>query len=111
MNEGQREELRRRFSNVMREVDERRSAVRIGAVRTEKEAAEKAAHSVHGYEPTAVDFIRRCDTDEQALEIINFLEVKGDIDSSYAKRLREQLVRQGLRSFGKKKGPGCYEQG
>ena len=111
MNEGQREELRRRFSNTMVEIDEQRSVIRIGAVRTEKEAAEKATHSVHGYEPTAVDFIRLCDTDEQALEILNFLEVKGDINSSYAKRLREQLVRQGLRSFGKKKSPGCYEQG
>jgi hypothetical protein len=111
MNEGQREELRRRFPNLMKEVDGRRSSVRIGAVRTETKEAEKASYSVQVYEPTAVDFIRRCDTDEQALEIINFLEVKGDIDPDYAKRLREQLVRQGLRSFGKKKGPGCYEQG
>jgi len=111
MSEDQREMLRRRFPNMMSEVDERRSAVRIDAVRSKKEEAEKVAHNVQGYEPTAVDFIRRCDNDDQALEIISFLETKGDIDSGYAKQLREQLIRHGLRSFGKKKGPGCYEQG
>jgi len=111
MNENQREKLHRHFPNMIKEIDERRNAVRIGAVRTETKEAEKATHSVHGYEPTVVDFIRRCDTDEQALEIINFLEVKGDVNTSYAKRLREQLVRQGLCSFGKKKNPGYYGQG
>lgn len=108
MSENQEYEIRKRFPNLSQEVEQRTSAVRISAVRTDQKEAEKAAHSVHGYEPTVVDYLQRCDTDEQALEIIGFLEVKGEIGSDYAKRLREQLVRHGLRSFGEKRKPGHY---
>ncbi len=108
MSEEQQYEIRRRFPNLSQEVERRTSAVRISAVRTDQKEAEKAAHSVQGYEPTVVDYLRRCDADEQALEIIGFLEAKGEIESGYAKRLREQLTRHGLRSFGGKKKPGHY---
>jgi len=108
MSEKQEYELRKRFPNLSQEVEQRTSAVRISAVRTDQGEAEKTAHSFQGYEPTVVDYIRRCDTDEQALEIIGFLEAKGEIEPDYVKRLREQLVRHGLRSFGGKKKPGHY---
>lgn len=85
--------------------------VRINAVRTSVKEAEKAAHSVQGYEPTAIDFIRRCENDDQALEIIAFLEEQGEITSDYARRLRVQLVERGLRSFGRPRKPGCYGRG
>ncbi len=110
MSEG-REEIRRRFPHVMQEVDERKSVVHVDAVRTDREEAEKVAHNVQGYEPTVIDYLRRCDTDEQALEIIAFLEARGEIKPSHATWLREQLVRQGLRSFGGKKNHGYYERG
>jgi hypothetical protein len=105
------EEFRRKFPHLARELGGA-GTLQIDAVRTSLKEAEKAAHSIQGYEPTAVDFIRRCDTDNQALEIINFLEARGAIDPDYAKRLRSQLVRCGVRSFGPKKNPGYYyEQG
>ena len=104
------EEFRKKFPHLAKELGGK-GTLRIDAVRTSLKEAEKVAHSFQGYEPTAVDFIRRCDTDEQALEIINFMEQKGDIDPEYAKRLRVQLARLGLRSFGPKRKPGCYEQG
>jgi hypothetical protein len=61
-----------------------------------------------GYNPTIIDFIRRCDTEDQAEEIITFLEQKGEIDNSEAKKFREQLTKKGLRSFGSKKKEGYY---
>lgn len=85
--------------------------VGIQSVRTSIKEAEKVAHSLHGYQPTVIDFIRRCENEAQALEIINFLETKGEIESGYAKRLRIQLTERGLRSFGKRREPGCYERG
>ncbi len=85
--------------------------VRINAVRTSVKEAEKATHSVQGYEPTAIDFIRRCENNDQALEIIAFLEEQGEITSDYARRLRVQLVERGLRSFGRTRKPGCYGRG
>lgn len=83
--------------------------VNINAVRSSPKEAEKIVHTEYGYEPTVVDFIRRCETEAQALEIINFLEGRGGIEESYAERLRAQLKERGLRSFGKHRGPGCYE--
>ena len=110
MGEFSKDEFRKKFPKIAQEMGGP-GTVRIGAVRTSSKEAEKVAHSVHGYVPSAVDYIRRCKTDEEALEIINFLEKKGDIEPEYANRLRTQLTRQGLRSFGAKKNPGCYEQG
>jgi len=61
-----------------------------------------------GYNPTVIDFIRRCDTEDQAKEIIEFLEKKGDLTSEDSAKLYDQLQNEGLRSFGEKKGSGYY---
>jgi hypothetical protein len=104
------EEFRRRFPNLSRELAGP-GTLRIDAVRSSLEEAEKAAHTLKGYEPTVIDFIRRCETEEQALEIIDFMERRKEISRDYAERLRNQLLRLGVRSFGKQKKPGSYERG
>ena len=63
-----------------------------------------------GYQPSAVDFIRRCLKTQEAEEIISFLEKKGDISREEAKTLLKQLKENGLRSFGPLKKPGYYEK-
>ena len=108
MSDNTSEEFRRRYPNLIKEWG--KGTVGIKAVRTSVEEAEKAAHSLQGYQPTAVDFIRRSVNEDQALEVINFLEERGDIEASYARRLRSQLAERGLRSFGKRRKPGCYDQ-
>lgn len=110
MRQRARKALRRNYPNLAKELGGV-GTIRIDAVRTSLKEAEKVAHSVHGYEPTIIDFIRRCENDDQALGIINFLERQGEIESNYARRLRIQLAKRGLRSFGKKRKPGCYERG
>ncbi|MCK4405072.1 MAG: DUF2095 family protein [Hadesarchaea archaeon] len=110
MSEHTRKELRRNYPNLAGEWGGV-GTVRIDAVRTSLKEAEKVAHSVQGYKPTIIDFIRRCENEDQALGIINFLEEQGEIESSYARRLRIQLTERGLRSFGKRRKLGCYECG
>lgn len=110
MSERARKELRNNPPNLAEEWS-RVGTVRIDAVRTSLKEAEKAAHSVQGYEPTIIDFVRRCENDGQVLKIINFLEERGEIESSYARRLRIQLAERGIRSFGKQRDSGCYERG
>lgn len=61
-----------------------------------------------GYDPNVIDFIRRCDTNEQAFEIIDFMAKKGEINGSQAESLRKQIKSKGLRSFGEKKKSGFY---
>ena len=94
---------------MVAEVEERKRVLRIDAVRTDREQAERVSYQIQGYEPTVIDFIRRCDTEQQALEVIEFLESRGELSPEYARRLRGQLTRLGLRSFGPKRNPGCYE--
>lgn len=104
------EDFRKKYSNLNEEFG-KGGTVKIQAVRSNVKEAERAAYCRQGYNPTAVDFIQRCENDGQALEIINFLESKGEIEPSYAKRLRSQLAEHGLKSFGKRREPGCYERG
>jgi hypothetical protein len=68
----------------------------------------KEADKLRDFNPSAVDFIRRCDTDEQAQEIISYLKKKGELTQKQAKELECQLKREGVRSFGSKKEENYY---
>ncbi|MCK5184346.1 MAG: DUF2095 family protein [Candidatus Heimdallarchaeota archaeon] len=61
-----------------------------------------------GYDPNVVDFIRRCNTVDQAMEIIDYLENIGDISTSEGEKIRKRIETEGLRSFGPKKEKGFY---
>jgi len=109
------ETLKKHFPSLAREIEERRTfRIPISGVRSSAEAGEKISAwrlgkpKFWGYEPDVIDFIRRCDTEDQALEIIDFLEKRGEISKEYAVRLRRQLKEKGVRSFGSKKEPGWY---
>ncbi len=81
----------------------------INSVRTNSYVCEKAsAASFEGYSPDIVDFIRRCDTNQQAEEIIKFLEARAEIPVLYANKIRKQLKEKGVRSFGSKKENDYY---
>jgi hypothetical protein len=60
------------------------------------------------FNPQAIDFLRRCDTEAQAEEIIVYLEKKGEITKEYAGELRAQLKKDGVRCFGPKKEENHY---
>jgi hypothetical protein len=60
------------------------------------------------YQPSEIDFIRRCDTEKQAEEIIDFLEKRQELTHEYACQLRKELAEKGIRNFGKKKGRDYY---
>jgi len=60
------------------------------------------------YNPTVTDFLCRCDNPRQAEEIIDYMEKRGEIDYPYAQKLRGQLKKNGVRSFGAKREEGYY---
>jgi hypothetical protein len=82
----------------------------------EPKPAEKEAPTTETYmpdklrhfNPQAVDFLRRCDTEAQAEEIIVYLEKKGEISKEYAGELRAQMKKEGVRCFGPKKEENHY---
>jgi hypothetical protein len=61
-----------------------------------------------GYEPTVLDYLARCDTDKQALEIIDYMERRGEISKEQAASLRRRLKEKGVRTFGQKRGSNHY---
>ena len=105
MPEYSREEFRRLFPNLAREIERRSMVINIDGIRSTPEEAEKIATTKL---PTAVDYLRRCDNDEEAREVINYLLKRGEISEEEAEKLLEQLEKEGVRSFGSRKTPGHY---
>jgi len=97
------------FPNLAREMESGENRVALNSVRTEIKSGEKASARcfVH-YDPDVIDFLRRCDTEEQAEEIIAYMERRGEISREYAAKLRKQLKEKGVRSFGPKKEENYY---
>ncbi|MGD0644337.1 MAG: DUF2095 family protein [Candidatus Bathyarchaeia archaeon] len=112
--------LKKMFPHLYKEIEEGECKVPIDAVRKNPQEAENAEAEEEEFEPTvlsdklrhfnpsAVDFIRRCDTEAQAEEIIGYLQKKGEINKEHAGKLRCQLKREGVRSFGPKKEENYY---
>ncbi|MEM3586173.1 MAG: DUF2095 family protein, partial [Candidatus Jordarchaeaceae archaeon] len=57
-----------------------------------------------------VRLIRRCDNEEQVIEILNYLLKRGELSQEYADNLVKQLKEKGLRSFGSKVTWGHFER-
>jgi hypothetical protein len=101
--------FKKMFPNLSRELEGKDSKVSIDAIRTAPYTAEKTMpDKFRNYDPTVVDFIRRCDTEEQVEAIITYLEKKEELTKEYAVKLRKQLKRKGVRSFGSKKEENYY---
>jgi hypothetical protein len=97
------------FPHLSEELEGEDGKVKIDSVRTDPDTAEKSVEDkFRNYDPTAVDFIRRCDTEEQAEAIIAYLEKRGELTKEHAAKLRKQLKKEGVRSFGSKKEDGYY---
>jgi hypothetical protein len=119
------ESLKKMFPNLYKELEQGEVKISIDSVRRNPQEAEtemgkaeeeevepKAATAtpdkLRHFDPTVVDFIRRCDTEAQAEEIVAYLQKKGEITEEYAEELRRQLKRKSVRSFGPKKEENYY---
>jgi len=112
--------IKKIFPHLYEELETGEAKVPINAVRKNPETIEEAEceeeeftptvplDKLRHFNPSAVDFIRRCDTEVQAEEIIVYLEKKGEITREHAKELQIQLKRDGVRSFGPKKEEYYY---
>lgn len=109
--ETRKNEFRRMFPKLSEEMENDKKKVEISSLRSDLRAAGRVATSAKNlvnYEPGVIDFLRRCDNKQQAEEIITYMEKRGEIPTSYAQKLRSQLRKRGLRSFGTKKEEGYY---
>jgi hypothetical protein len=101
--------FKKMFPNLAKEMYANEHGVAITSVRSDVQIAEKtSSEKFVGYMPDVIDFIRRCDNEQQAKEIINYMEKRGEINREYAQKLRKQLNEKGVRSFGSKKEDDYY---
>lgn len=103
------ETFRKLFPNLAKEMESWENKTAMDSVRTDVQEGERAASKRFTfYDPDIIDFIRRCDTEAQAEEIIAYMEKRGEIEKEYAVKLRKQLKEKGARSFGPKKEENYY---
>lgn len=95
-----REEFKRKYPNLAMELEEGTGKVQIESV--------QRSDKFLGYTPTPIDYLRRCDTEEQAIQTIEYLEGRKEITREYAEELRKQLKEKGVRSFGPKREEDYY---
>ena len=100
--------LKKMFPNLSEELNDKEGSISMDSVNEERATQEKKADVFRNFEPTAEDYIRRCDTHLQAEEIICYLEQRGELSAEKAKKMRKQLAKEGLRSFGSKKESNYY---
>lgn len=61
-----------------------------------------------GYIPTAVDYIRRCRTVEEAFEVIDYLVKHNELPPQEAEKLKVKLKEGGIDAFGGRKEDDYY---
>jgi hypothetical protein len=93
------DELKKRFPHIAKEIEEQPS---------EETASIKVRANPSGYQPNVMDFLARCDNNKQALEIIDYLEKRGELPQTDASALRLRISEHGVRSVAKKRKPGHY---
>ena len=106
------DEFAQLFPALSRELKQPQTQVKINGIRSnpEKQSSGRqlSGKNWQGYDPDVIDFIRRATSQEEAIEVIDYMLHRGEISKPYAKRLVNQLREQGLESFGSKKKPGYY---
>ncbi|MFA9436934.1 MAG: DUF2095 family protein [Candidatus Bathyarchaeota archaeon] len=102
----EKKEFKKKFPKLAAEIEsgEGKAAIEFGAERP------APSRKFAGHEPVSIDFIRRCTTEDQAYEIIEYLEKRGEVTKEAADELCKQLREEGLRSFGREKEHGFYER-
>ncbi|MHA1917664.1 MAG: DUF2095 family protein, partial [Candidatus Ranarchaeia archaeon] len=103
------EKFFKKYPSLVEEIKKKKLVLKIEGVEKPEEVEKEEVEDIveeyisrpyYNYSPNYVDFIRRCKTKEEALEILDFLEKKKEIDSKEAKKIRNQLEKEGIRSFG-----------
>lgn len=103
--------LRKTLPNLAKEMSDSERSIKIHSIRSDIDVAEKKAfaqRNLANYSPDIIDFIRRCDNNQQVEEIIDYMEERSEITRKYALKLRQQLKKRGVRSFGSRKEEGYY---
>jgi len=111
-------ELDENFPHLLTEITGKKKSVKIDSIETNIDIIHFNSNKSHPRElvnPGPIDFIRRCTTIEEALNILEYLVKRKEIsDSDYTSYKNQIMKKEGLREFIDKYGgfkrPGYYEK-
>lgn len=92
--------FREEYPNLCKELEGEEMVAPIHGIRSEDKISDL----------DIIRVIRRCDNEEQVIEIINYMLRRGELPQEYADNLIKQLKEKGLRSFGSKVTWGHFER-
>ena len=103
-------DIEKHFPNLAKEVIRKKSEeLAINSIRFHDNKKDDSIKT-ELKDPDIISFLRRCDTNEQGIEIIDYMLKRNEISEDYAESLKIQLKTKGIRSFGTKKEKGYYEK-
>jgi len=100
-------DVKKKFPHLFNELKKNNQKIEITGIKHPAKATEKSDEI---YYPTAEDFLRRCNTHEEALEILEFLLKRKEISKEKYTHLMNRLKNEGVECFGERKAWGYYER-
>lgn len=97
-----RRDFKKLFPAILRELEESESS------QLEEPEPTINEEPLRGFMPGPEDYIKRCTTDEEALNVIAFLKERGEITEEEFEKFRRQICETGVRSFGPLRQEGYY---
>ncbi len=74
----------------------------------EDASGEMVEEPLRGFMPGPEDYLMRCTTEEEAIQVIEFLKQRREITDEESERLKKQVYEKGVRSFGPLREEGYY---
>jgi hypothetical protein len=101
-------EFKRKFPHLYEELEDSPVAEEDDSESAEPEDTQPDSSSE--YPPEIRSYIRRARTNDEAVEVVNYLKKRGELSEKHARSLLKQINEQGVRSFGNLKTWGFYER-
>ncbi|MFX1438523.1 MAG: DUF2095 family protein, partial [Promethearchaeota archaeon] len=106
------------FPHLLNEITGKSKFIKIESIQTTLNTDQFDSNRNHPRElvnPSAIDFIRRCTTNEEAIKILDFLVKRKELSKTdYDSYKNQILIEDGLQNFIEKHGgfksPGYYEK-
>jgi len=115
-------ELEKQYPNLISEISNKKKSIKIDSVDFNIKSKSKAKNitKTKDYKedlknPGVIDFIRRCTNKDEALEILDYLFKRKEINLEFYKKLKNQISKKNglkklIKECGGPKKPGYYER-
>lgn len=100
--------FKKKYPKISKELEQDGNKIKISSEKADEDNKNDPNNEFSRYDPTIIDFLRRCNTIEETESIISYLEKRGEITEKYGRFIRNQIKKKGIRSFGPKKSENYY---